>query len=151
MNESKPETPEPNLPRSTPTVETHKAIRPLYLLLGLTCVGIGSINFFIPGMPSTVFYLVALWAFKRSNPKLEHWILWKSPVGPALRDWEEDRSITLRVKVVAILFIWLGIGASIAILIARHRSPWVSVLLFTIALTLTWFLATRKTKLTEAK
>lgn len=143
MNESTP-TPPPT--ESTPTVATHVALRPVYLVVGLLCVGIGSINFFIPGMPSTVFYLIALWAFKRSSPRLEHWILWKSPVGPALRDWEHDRSITMRTKVVAILFIWLGIGASIAILVARHRPVWVPALLFVIAVTLTWFLASRKTK-----
>ncbi|MGV3614618.1 MAG: YbaN family protein [Fimbriimonas sp.] len=131
---------------SAPSVPTHVALRPLYLVLGLACVGIGSINFFIPGMPSTVFYLIALWAFKRSSPRLEHWILWRSPVGPALRDWERDRSIALRTKIVAILFVWLGIGASIAILLARHRPLWISGLLFVIALILTWFLASRKTK-----
>ena len=129
-----------------PTVPTHFALRPLYVALGLVCVGIGFVNLFIPGMPSTVFYLIALWAFKRSSPKLEHWILWHSPVGPALRDWEEDRCLTLRTKVVAILGVWLGIGASMAILLTRHRPLWVPALLFTIAVILTWFLASRKTK-----
>lgn len=81
---------------------------------------------------------------------MEHWILWRSPVGPALRDWEHDRSITLRTKIVAILFVWLGIGASIAILIIRKRPEWVPALLFVIALTLTWFLASRKTKIIES-
>jgi uncharacterized membrane protein YbaN (DUF454 family) len=133
-------------PESVPTVPTHAALRPLFLVLGLFCVGIGFVNHFIPGMPSTVFYLIALWAFKRSSPRLERWILWKSPVGPALRDWEHDRSITLRTKIVAITFVWLGIGASIALLVYRHRPVWVPGLLFAIAIVLTWFLASRKTK-----
>lgn len=128
------------------TVPTHAAARPLFLLLGLAAVGIGSINLFIPGMPTTVFYLIGLWAFKRSSPRLEHWILWKSPVGPALRDWEADRSMTTRNKVVAIVFVWLGIGASIAILLVRHRPIFVPILLFVIAVALTAYLATRKTK-----
>lgn len=143
MNESTPTPPQPD---ATPTVQTHAALRPVYLVVGFLCVGIGFVNHFIPGMPSTVFYLIALWAFKRSSPKMEHWILWKSPVGPALRDWEDDRSITMRTKIVAIVFVWLGIGASIAILMMRHRPLWVSGLLLAIAATLTWFLASRKTK-----
>lgn len=143
MNES---TPTPPKPDATPTVQTHGALRPLYLVLGFACVAVGFVNHFIPGMPSTIFYLIALWAFKRSSPKMEHWILWKSPVGPAIRDWEHDRSITMRTKIVAILFVWVGIGASIAVLMMRHRPVWVSGLLFAIAVTLTWFLASRKTK-----
>ena len=134
------------LPESAPSVPTHHALRPLFLVLGLFCVGVGFVNHFVPGMPSTVFYLIALWAFKRSSPRLEHWILWKSPVGPALRDWECDRSIALKTKITAIVFVWVGIGASVAILLARHRPPWISALLLGVAAALTWFLATRKTK-----
>lgn len=120
--------------------------RPLFFLIGITCTAVGIINYFIPGMPSTVFLLIALWAFKRSSPKLEHWLLWKSPLGPVLRDWEADRSMTLRTKRVAILFVWVGIGTSIAVLMAKGRAPWISCLLFVVAVALTVFLWTRKTK-----
>lgn len=131
---------------SEPTVKTPAALRPLYRALGVVCVGIGFINYFIPGFPSTVFFLIALWAFKRSSPRMEHWLLHKSPLGPTLRDWEETKSMTMRVKIVAIASVWVGIGSSMGILIAKHRPLWVSALLFVIAVCLTVYLGTRKTK-----
>lgn len=124
----------------------HRAVRPLFFLLGVVCVGFGYLGIVVPGMPATVFFLVSLWSFKKSSPKLEHWLLWKSPMGPTLRDWDETRSIRKSTKLIAIAAIWISILASIGILIARERPYWVSGLLLATALTLTWYLWTRKTK-----
>lgn len=130
------------------TVSTPVALRPLYKLLGCASLAIGFINQFIPGLPSTVFYLIALWAFKRSSPRLEHWLLHRSPMGPALRDWEHHRAMTRRNKVVAIAAVWIGIGSSIALIASRHRPnwQWLCGLLFVIAICVTVFLVKVQSK-----
>lgn len=126
-------------------------MRPLYLALGLLCVGVATVNLFIPGMPSTVFVLVALWCFKRSSPRLESWLLNESVFGPALRDWEGDRSMTRRNKILALTMLWLGIGASIAFMAYRHRSPYLIAILAACAVGVTVFLLRVKTKVDGAE
>jgi len=134
---------EPKIEESPANEESkHSIARPLYLALGLLCVGLGYVGILIPGMPSTVFFICAVWAFKRSSPKFENWLLNHRVFGPTLRDWEETRSIAKRTKIVAITMIWLCIGISMA-LIPRLTGR---IILAITAILLTWFLATRKTK-----
>jgi uncharacterized protein len=125
-----------------PRVEVSKGVRPLYLVAGLLCVGLGYVGVVVPGMPSTVFFLVALWAFKRSSPRFESWLLNHPVFGPTLRDWEETRSIRMGTKILAIAVIWVSIGVSIFLV---HK-PVVRGILLVTAVLLTAFLATRKTK-----
>jgi len=121
-------------------------MRWLYLAFGLLCVGVAAVDLFIPGAPSTVFVIVALWCFKRSSPRLEDWLLNRSVFGPALRDWEQDRSMTRRNKAVAIIMLWLGLGASMALLVAKHRPPYVVAILAICGVGVTLFLASVKVK-----
>ncbi len=115
-------------------------MRLVYLAVGLLCVGIATVDLFIPGAPSTVFVLISLWCFKRSSPRLEDWLLNRSVFAPALQDWERDRSMTRRNKVLALSMLWLGIGASIAYLALRHKSPYVMAILAACAVGVTIFL-----------
>src|SRR5688500_7324122 len=102
-----------------------EATRGGYLLLGLLCVALGFIGYIVPGMPGTVFFIVALWAFKRSSPRLEQWLLNHRLVGPTLRDWHETRSISKGTKAFAIAAIWVCIGVSIVL----TSKPWLWALL----------------------
>jgi len=132
----------PILSRPEESSKKDRIVRPLYVGLGFLCVGLGYVGVLVPGMPSTVFFICAVWAFKRSSPRFEAWLLNHRVFGPTLRDWEESRSITLRTKVVAITMIWACIGLSIYFI---HK-PVGRIMLALTAVCLTWFLATRKTK-----
>lgn len=105
-------------------------------------MGLGALGAVLPVMPSTIFFILALWCFKRSSKRLEDWLLNHSVFGPTLRDWEESRSIKLMTKVVAIGLIWGCLAVSIW---AASKTSVTSILLATGAL-LTLYLATRKTK-----
>jgi hypothetical protein len=125
-------------------------VRLAYMGLGLISCGLGYVGIVMPGMPATVFFLIALWAFKRSSPRFEHWVLYHSPVASILQDWERDRSLTMRTKIIAISAVWVTIGISLAILVSRAASPWLIALLAVTAVTLTGFLASRRTKVVSA-
>lgn len=92
--------------------ETHRAFRPLFIGLGVVCVGLGYLGAVLPVMPSTIFFLIALWAFKRSSPQFEDWLMNKSFIGPTLRDWEEHRSIKRSTKVTVLIVAWTSILVS---------------------------------------
>lgn len=114
-----------------------KASRSLYAALGVGCVALGVVGAVLPIMPSTVFFIVALWAFKRSSSKLETWLLTNSLIGPTLQDWDRDRSMRRSTKVLAIVTIWVAIGGSILLV---HKL-WVQVMLACLALALTVYLS----------
>ena len=121
-------------------------IRWLYLTMGFGFVGLGTVGFFLPVMPSTVFFILALWSFKRSSPKFERKLLEHRVIGPTLRDWDENRSIKRRTKFVAIMLIWACLSVS-ALMV---KKPYVILILVTVGVCLTGYLATRKTAVETA-
>jgi uncharacterized membrane protein YbaN (DUF454 family) len=120
--------------------------RGAFAALGCFFVGMGIIGVFVPVWPTTIFCILALWCFKRSSQKLEDWLLSNRLVGPTLRDWEESKSMTLRAKCIAIGAIWLCITVSILLV----QKSWVKIMLLAIAAALTWYLASRPTKVRTA-
>ncbi len=88
-------------------------VRILFAGFGLGCVGIGFVGLVTPGLPGFVFFLIALWAFRNSSPRLEEWLLANRFIGPTLKDWEEERSMKRSTKIVAISMIWVAISVTI--------------------------------------
>lgn len=117
-----------------------RPIRYAYAGFGLACVGVGTVGILIPGLPTTVFFILALWAFKRSNRRLENWLLNHRVVGPTLRDWEENKVIRPRTKVIAVTMTWLMILVSVMLL----ETLAVQIMLLGIAIAITVYLLTRK-------
>ena len=52
-----------------------KAKKLTLTLLGFMFVAIGIIGIVVPGLPTTVFMIIAAWLFSISNPKFEKWLL----------------------------------------------------------------------------
>lgn len=137
-------------------------VRGLYAGFGLLCVGVGFIGLVTPGLPGFVFFIIALWAFQNSSEKLESWLLNNRFVGAQLRDWQENKSMTMKAKVLSIGTIWIAVGYTIysiskkpPILLPKNwgslaslevpKAVPLSLLLITI-LWLTWYLGSRPTK-----
>ncbi len=53
--------------------------RVAYGLLGLVSTALGVIGVWVPGLPTTVFILIAMWAFSKSSQRLHSWLM-KIPV-----------------------------------------------------------------------
>ncbi len=114
--------------------------RALFLASGITLVGVGAVGVVVPGLPTTVFLVMALFCFKKSSPRLENWLLTHPRFGPTLRDWESDRSIKPRTKIVAIVTMWVFIGASVFMI----RNLWALALILALGVFGTWYILTRK-------
>ncbi len=83
-----------------------------WIALGLVAVGIGGIGIVVPGLPSTVFFVVAAWAFARSSPRLEAWLLGLPKVGPLVRDYRDGKGMPRSAKVTAVTMIVVFVGLS---------------------------------------
>ena len=76
--------------------------RPFLLALGWIAVVLGVIGVVVPGLPTTPFLLVALWAFSKSSKRFHDWLYNHSRLGPPLRDWREHKIIPVKAKFLAI-------------------------------------------------
>jgi uncharacterized membrane protein YbaN (DUF454 family) len=85
----------------------------LYKPLGFLFLGLAIIGALLPVLPSTPFLLLSAWFFARSSEKWHKWLLNSNLFGPILRNWEENRCINLRTKVVAIVMMILAGTGSI--------------------------------------
>jgi hypothetical protein len=53
--------------------------------LGLLCMAVGLVGIWVPGLPTTIFLIVASWLFTRSCPELDRWMRSLGPVQPFVR------------------------------------------------------------------
>ena len=77
-------------------------MRLVYIIIGGVAVLLGVIGNFLPLLPTTPYQLVAAWAFAKSSPRLENWLVTHPRLGPPLRDWRERGAIPARAKVIAV-------------------------------------------------
>ena len=76
-------------------------IRWCLLAFGWANIGLGFVGIFIPGLPTTIFLIIAFWAFSKSSEKFQNW-LWSHPkLGPPIRAWHMHRVIPVRAKIFA--------------------------------------------------
>lgn len=93
----------------------------LYLLGGLLSVAIGFIGVIVPGLPTTVFLILASYCFTRSCPWLEDRLVRAPVFKPYLKYLDGERAMPLRARLSTVAMIW---GASgISLLMVRSRGP----------------------------
>ena len=87
--------------------------RSIYKPLGLLFLALGVIGIFLPILPSTPFVLLAAWFFAQSSEKWHRKLLSSELFGPMIRNWETNRCISLRTKIVGIAAMVVAGSASI--------------------------------------
>jgi len=111
---TEPDTPRPV--RSRPT-------RWLLAGLGVACVGLGALGVVLPGLPTTVFLLMASWLFARSCPWLEERLLRVPLFRPFLRYLEPGATMPRRAVITTLLVMWTAIAVSTSLLLAGDPRP----------------------------
>ena len=80
--------------------------------LGLLCMAVGGIGVVVPGLPTTVFLILASYFFTRSCPPLDAWMRSKRVFKPYASYLDRDRPMPVHAVVWTLVFIWAGIGFS---------------------------------------
>lgn len=80
-----------------------RAMRALFVALGLLFVGLGIAGAVLPVLPATPFFLLAAACFARASARFYNWLLNNPTFGPTIREWRRYRSIRFRTKVWAIV------------------------------------------------
>ena len=98
-----------------------------WLVGGLVAVALGAIGIVVPGLPTTVFFIVAAWCFSHSSPRLERWVLKLPRIGPMVGDYRSGLGMPRRAKAIAIAMIALFVTLSVVLFIGSW--PWRLVVL----------------------
>lgn len=85
----------------------------LWFAAGWLAVGVGGIGVIVPGLPTTVFFIIAASCFARSSPRFERWVLNLPRIGPMVRDYRAGLGMRRRAKAWAIGAIVVACGASV--------------------------------------
>ena len=83
-----------------------------YTWAGHLCVALGVVGAFLPVMPTVVFMILAAACYAKGNPALRRRLLAHPTFGPPIKDWEEERAISLRGKVLGIVMVIAGFTSS---------------------------------------
>ena len=68
-------------------------MKAFYLTLGILFFVLGAIGALVPGLPTTVFMLLALWAFARSSQRFHDWLYYHRVFGPPLQRWHRHDTV----------------------------------------------------------
>lgn len=88
------------------------------MAFGWLNVGLGVVGIVVPGMPTTVFLLMALWAFSKCSTRFHRWLYNHGTLGPPIRDWHERRVIPARAKAAALAMMSMNV-AILALFVAE--------------------------------
>ena len=98
-----------------------RATAPLWFVAGLLSVAIGGIGVIVPGLPTTVFFIVAAACFSRSNKRFEQWVLNLPRIGALVRDHRSGLGMPRRAKIVAVTMI-LVVSVASGVLAIGNRA-----------------------------
>lgn len=92
----------------------------VYRALGFVFLGLGGLGVVLPVLPATPFVLLAAACFAKSSEKWHRWLLANRTFGPMVRNWEDNRCIGCRVKLLAVASMVLVGGFSIFYSLDSH-------------------------------
>ena len=77
-------------------------VRIIWIILGLLFVGIGTLGIFVPGLPTTIFMILAAACFIRSSEKLYKWLINNKFFGKYIKDYREGKGMPRKAKITAV-------------------------------------------------
>ncbi|MBC3832487.1 YbaN family protein [Undibacterium amnicola] len=114
-------------------------LRYLALLLACLFLILAIIGIFLPGLPTVPFLLLAAWFSARSSPRLHQWLHRHPIFGKLLTDWETNKSISRKSKIIAVLMLML----SYALMLVRVDNSWILISVGLLFLLVAVFLVSR--------
>ena len=76
----------------------------IYIIIGLIATGLGFIGAFLPGLPTVPFLLLASFCFAKGSRRFDRWFKSTKLYKNHLEDFEKNRSMSLKTKIILLLF-----------------------------------------------
>ncbi len=118
--------------------------RLVFVCGGCVSVALGAIGAVVPGMPTTVFLIIASYLFARSSPSLDAWLHRNRWFGPSLRRFHETGGMARRTKILALASMWTGVSLSVIALSRVGTAAQIATFALGLigTVTLVWFVRT---------
>jgi uncharacterized membrane protein YbaN (DUF454 family) len=94
--------------------------RIIYGALGWCAVALAVVGALVPGLPTTVFVLIASYCFSKSSPRVEAWLRNNRWLGATLRRLASDGGLPPSAKRTALTAMWTAILVSSVVLLRMH-------------------------------
>ena len=119
----------------------------LLLSLGWLCVGLAFLGIFLPGMPTTIFLIIALWAFAKSSKKFHAWLLNHKRFGPLLRNWEIHKVVPKKAKITMVVL------QTLVVIMVHYTfdNIFVTIGLIIILILVAWYVLSLPSKIADNK
>lgn len=75
----------------------------IYRVAGIALIVLATIGIVLPLLPTTPLVLLAAWCFAKSSPRLHQWLLNHALFGPIISQWEQNRCVGRKTKMIALL------------------------------------------------
>ena len=92
------------------------------MALGFACLGTAYVGVVVPGIPFSIFLVIAAWAFAKSSKRMHDWLYNHKYFGPFLTNWVQKRVFPTKGKyaMVAVMssslaFLWFTTGNIMAV------------------------------------
>jgi len=115
----------------------------VYIILGSISLALGTLGIFLPLLPTTPFYLLTAWLYMRGSEKMYRRVMSNKYFGAIVRDFQEDKSISLKTKIVIVSMLWTTILLSAWLAVSAW---WIRILLLVVAVGVTIHVLSFRTK-----
>ena len=80
-----------------------------FVFIGLGCISLalGVIGYILPGLPGTIWLIIAAAFFVRSSPKLYNLVTTNKYFGKQVKEYLETGGMPLRAKIISMVAIWV--------------------------------------------
>jgi uncharacterized membrane protein YbaN (DUF454 family) len=117
--------------------------------LGVGFVGMAAAGVVVPGLPTTIFLILAAWCFARSCPWLADKLIHNRFFGPFVKYLEPGAVMPRRAKVVALVIMWTAIAGSCWLIVSRGLPLLIPGAVILAGIVGTWYIARQGCKLCE--
>lgn len=121
---------------------SNRIVRYLWTIAGTIFLGVGIIGIVLPLLPFTPFFLLAAACYLRGSERMYNWLINHKWFGEYIKNYQEGKGISIRVKLTAIAFLWITISISAFFFITVI---WIRIILFIIAFLVSLHILSLKT------
>ncbi len=121
------------------TISKYRALRVVYRAIGVGAIGMGILGYLLPGLPGTVFILIAAYFFSQSSPRFYNRLMNHRIFGKMIRDYRAGKGIPKWVKIYAPIMIVTFSGWSAYRLGVVLEKPWIAMSIIVIAIYGVWY------------
>jgi uncharacterized membrane protein YbaN (DUF454 family) len=105
----------------------------IFICFGTITLILGVIGVFLPLLPTTPFLLLSAYFYGKSSEKMQQWLLSNKIFGKYIKDYHEKKGITMKNKIISILFLIVSISFSMYKMQNLHLRIFLTVILIAVS------------------